>query len=206
MFGVTPVCANEAGIHVVERWQVSQEAEVIRCLAGLPGADAPLWQVAQLPGVTAACLANASPEPERPIPGRSGAMRDGGRLAALGLGIAGVATAGLGTIELVVGGFVGEIIADPRPIAAKAGPLELGLATFAVGVGATATGFGPTDRESTAAGGMADTSADAGCDADAFPAVTGMAADGFACERIVRCVVVGRAAAVPPLSQEIPRL
>ena len=41
-----------AGVQPVVRWQLSQEAVVEICLAVLPEALLPLWQVAQLPTVT----------------------------------------------------------------------------------------------------------------------------------------------------------
>jgi P2-related tail formation protein len=41
-----------AAVHVVVRWQVSHEAVVTRWFDRLPLAFVPLWQVAQVPGVT----------------------------------------------------------------------------------------------------------------------------------------------------------
>jgi hypothetical protein len=45
---------NVAGFHAVVRWQESHEAVVGMCVAGLPLAVDPLWQVAQVPGATPA--------------------------------------------------------------------------------------------------------------------------------------------------------
>jgi hypothetical protein len=42
VFGAIPVWANVAGTHVVERWQLSHDAVVIKCFAGLPLAVDPL--------------------------------------------------------------------------------------------------------------------------------------------------------------------
>jgi len=41
-----------AGVQALVRWQVSQLAVVATWLLGLPVAFWPLWQVAQVPGVT----------------------------------------------------------------------------------------------------------------------------------------------------------
>ncbi|MFH1819755.1 MAG: hypothetical protein ABIC92_17905 [Pseudomonadota bacterium] len=42
-----------AGVQALVLWQVSQDAVVGMCVLGLPVAVLPLWQLAQLPGVTA---------------------------------------------------------------------------------------------------------------------------------------------------------
>lgn len=52
----TPACGLVAGIQAAVEWQVSQEAVVWMCIAGLVCAleltNAPLWQVWQLPAET----------------------------------------------------------------------------------------------------------------------------------------------------------
>jgi hypothetical protein len=54
--GVTPAWLNVAGFQAPVLWQVSHEAVVGICVAGLPAAVVPLWQVVQVPGVTPAWL------------------------------------------------------------------------------------------------------------------------------------------------------
>jgi hypothetical protein len=45
---VTPLCVNDAGSHAtVERWHTEQSAVVMMCVALLPVAVVPLWQVLQ---------------------------------------------------------------------------------------------------------------------------------------------------------------
>ena len=41
-----------AGSHALVRWHWSHEAVVATCFAGFPVAVLPLWQLAQVPGVT----------------------------------------------------------------------------------------------------------------------------------------------------------
>jgi hypothetical protein len=53
--GATPAWLKPAGTHARVRWQVSQELVVMMCLEDLPGAVLPLWQEAQVPGVTVTC-------------------------------------------------------------------------------------------------------------------------------------------------------
>ena len=56
-----------AGVQLVVRWQLSQDAVVEIWRAVLPEAVLPLWQVAQLPAVTVlwlnVCLLYTSPSP-----------------------------------------------------------------------------------------------------------------------------------------------
>jgi len=60
---VTVAWLKVAGIHAVGLWQVSQDFVVGIWVAGLPLAVEPLWQVAQLPGVTPAWLKLAGTQP-----------------------------------------------------------------------------------------------------------------------------------------------
>ena len=43
---------RDGGVQAVVRWQASHARVVTKCVADLPLAVVPLWQVAQLPGVT----------------------------------------------------------------------------------------------------------------------------------------------------------
>ena len=51
----TPEWSNEVCVHVVVRWQESQEALVARWPDGIPAAVLPLWHETQVPGATLTC-------------------------------------------------------------------------------------------------------------------------------------------------------